>query len=112
MKHIDLHSRVIPETIIRAMRDHPDVYNTQIEGEGNKRVFVRGKTRFELLSEFYDAQAKVESMDRKGLVDFGPRSYGKRTGRCQLPHCPEPLWRRPVMEIHAKNDIRERRHEG
>jgi aminocarboxymuconate-semialdehyde decarboxylase len=79
MKHIDLHSHVIPETIIRAMREQPDVYNTQIEGEGHKRVFVRGKTRFELLPEFYDAQAKVESMDRKGLtisaISPGPQSF-------------------------------------
>ena len=79
MKHIDLHSHVIPETIIRAMREQPDVYNTQIEGEGHKRVFVRGKTRFELLPEFYDPQAKVESMDRKGLtisaISPGPQSF-------------------------------------
>ncbi|MGZ5091034.1 MAG: hypothetical protein ACXWCY_11885 [Burkholderiales bacterium] len=68
MKRIDLHSHVIPETIIQAMRDQPDVYRTRIEGEGHKRVFVRGRTRFELLPEFYDAQAKVESMDRKGLT--------------------------------------------
>jgi aminocarboxymuconate-semialdehyde decarboxylase len=61
------------------MREQPDVYNTQIEGEGDKRVFVRGKTRFELLPEFYDAQAKVESMDRKGLtisvISPAPQSF-------------------------------------
>jgi aminocarboxymuconate-semialdehyde decarboxylase len=79
MKRIDLHSHVIPETIVQAMRDQPDVYNTRIEGEGHKRVFVRGKTRFDLIPEFYDADAKLESMDRKGLtisvISPGPQSF-------------------------------------
>ncbi len=79
MKRIDLHSHVIPETIVRAMRDQPDVYNTRIEGEGHKRVFVRGKVRFDLIPEFYDAEAKLESMDRKGLtvsvISPGPQSF-------------------------------------
>ena len=79
MKRIDLHSHVIPETILRAMREQPDVYHTRIEGEGDKRVFVRGKTRFDLIPEFYDAQAKLESMDRKGLtvsaISPGPQCF-------------------------------------
>lgn len=79
MKRIDLHSHVIPETIIRAMREQPDVYNTRIEGEGDRRVFVRGKTRFDLIPEFYDADAKLESMDRKNLtvsvISPGPQSF-------------------------------------
>ena len=79
MKRIDLHSHVIPETIIQAMRDQPAIYNTRIEGDGAKRVFVRGKTRFDLIPEFYDALAKVESMDRKGLtlsvISPGPQSF-------------------------------------
>ena len=78
MKRIDLHSHVIPETIIQAMRGDP-VYNTRIEGEGDKRVFVRGKTRFDLIPEFYDAEAKLESMDRKRLdvsvISPGPQSF-------------------------------------
>jgi aminocarboxymuconate-semialdehyde decarboxylase len=78
VKRIDLHSHVIPETIVQAMRENP-VYNTKIEGEGDKRVFVRGKTRFDLIPEFYDAQAKLESMDRKGLtvsvISPGPQSF-------------------------------------
>jgi aminocarboxymuconate-semialdehyde decarboxylase len=79
MKRIDLHSHVIPETIQRAMREQPDVYNTRIEGEGDKRVFVRGKVRFDLIPEFYDAEAKLESMDRKGLtvsvISPGPQAF-------------------------------------
>ena len=78
MQRIDLHSHVIPETIVQAMRENP-VYNTRIEGEGDKRVFVRGKVRFDLIPEFYDAEAKLESMDRKGLtisaISPGPQSF-------------------------------------
>jgi aminocarboxymuconate-semialdehyde decarboxylase len=87
MKRIDLHSHVIPETIVRAMRDDP-VYNTRIEGEGDKRVFVRGKTRFDLIPEFYDAEAKLESMDRKGLtvsvISPGPQSFFYNLGDADL----------------------------
>lgn len=45
MKRIDVHNHVIPETLVKAMQANP-VYNTQIEGEGRDRVFIRGKTRF------------------------------------------------------------------
>ena len=69
MKRIDTHSHVIPETIIHAMRQQPKLYKTRIEGERGGYRFVRGKTRFDLIPEFYDADAKVESMDRKG-IDF------------------------------------------
>ena len=79
MKRIDLHNHVIPETIVQAMREQPDLYRTRIEGEGHKRVFVRGKVRFDLLPEFYDADAKVESMDRKGVdiayISPGPQAF-------------------------------------
>jgi hypothetical protein len=52
VKRIDLHSHVIPEPIVQAMREQPDVYNTRIESAGHKRVFVRGKTRFVTDSPF------------------------------------------------------------
>jgi aminocarboxymuconate-semialdehyde decarboxylase len=79
MKRIDLHSHVIPETIIKAMREQPSVYNTQIVGEGDALVFRRGKVSFDLIPEFYSAEAKLESMDRKGLtmsvISPGPQSF-------------------------------------
>ena len=68
MDRIDLHSHVIPESIVKAMQAQPDVYSTRIEEEGGKRVFVRGKVRFPFDAEFYDPEAKLESMDRKGLT--------------------------------------------
>ncbi|HYH43136.1 MAG TPA: amidohydrolase family protein [Burkholderiales bacterium] len=79
MKRIDLHSHVIPREIVDAMRAQPEVYNTRIEGEGDALVFVRGKVRFDLIPEFYSAEAKLESMDRKGLtlsvISPGPQSF-------------------------------------
>ncbi|MCW5603429.1 MAG: amidohydrolase [Burkholderiales bacterium] len=75
MKRIDVHNHVIPETIVQAMRENFDLYKTKIEGEGNRRVFVRGKVRFDFVPEFYDADAKVESLDRRG-VDFAVISPG------------------------------------
>ncbi|MBI3938123.1 MAG: amidohydrolase [Betaproteobacteria bacterium] len=78
MKRIDVHSHVIPESIIEAMRAQPELYRTVIESEGAKRRFVRGKARFDLIPEFYDADAKIEAMDRKG-VDVSVISPGPQT---------------------------------
>lgn len=79
MKRIDTHNHVIPETIIKAMREQPARYHTQIEGERGSYKFVRGKTRIDLIPEFYDADAKVESMDRKRIdiayISPGPQTF-------------------------------------
>ena len=64
---IDLHNHVIPESIIAAMRADPERYGTRIEDDAGKRYLVRGKLRLELLPEFSVADAKLESMDRKGI---------------------------------------------
>ena len=79
MKRIDTHSHVIPESIIDAMRAQPDLYKTKITGERGKYLFTRGKITFDLIAEFYDAAAKVESMDRKGIdisyISPGPQTF-------------------------------------
>jgi len=78
MKRIDVHNHVIPETIVKAMQENP-VYNTKIEGEGHNRTFIRGKVRFPFDPEFYDAYAKLESMDRKKIdiafISPGPQTF-------------------------------------
>ena len=78
MKRIDVHNHVIPETIVKAMQENP-VYNTKIEGEGHNRVFIRGKVRFPFEAEFYNADAKLESMDRKKIdiafISPGPQTF-------------------------------------
>jgi aminocarboxymuconate-semialdehyde decarboxylase len=79
VKRIDTHNHVIPETIIQEMRAHPDIYKTVIEGEGHQRKFVRGKIKFALIPEFYDADAKVETMERRGIdisvISPGPQTF-------------------------------------
>jgi aminocarboxymuconate-semialdehyde decarboxylase len=79
MKRIDTHNHVIPESIIEEMSGHPDLYNTAIEGKGHQRTFRRGKIKFDLIPEFYDADAKVESMERKGIdvsvISPGPQVF-------------------------------------
>ncbi len=79
MKRIDVHSHVIPETIIQAMRENRDLYKTEIKGQGDALKFVRGKVEIDLIPEFYNADAKVESMDRKGLdisvISPGPQAF-------------------------------------
>lgn len=79
MKRIDTHNHVIPETVIQAMREQPELYKTRIEGERGSYKFTRGKTTFDLIPEFYDAEAKVESMDRKGIdiayISPGPQAF-------------------------------------
>jgi aminocarboxymuconate-semialdehyde decarboxylase len=76
---IDFHSHVIPETIIAAMRADPERYATRIEEQDGKRYLVRGKLRLELLAEFSVAEAKLESMDRKGIeisvISPGPQVF-------------------------------------
>jgi aminocarboxymuconate-semialdehyde decarboxylase len=76
---IDLHSHVIPETIIAAMGADPERYATRIEEQEGKRYLVRGKLRLELLAEFSVAQAKIEAMDRKGIeisvISPGPQVF-------------------------------------
>jgi aminocarboxymuconate-semialdehyde decarboxylase len=90
MKRIDVHSHVIPETIVQAMREQPELYKTVIEGEGQQRKFVRGKVRFDLIPEFYDADAKIESMDRKkidiSVISPGPQAFFYGLGDEQALH--------------------------
>ena len=64
---IDFHNHVIPPTIIAAMRADPERYATRIEGPGDAPVLVRGKLRLPLAPELFDVEAKLDSMDRKGL---------------------------------------------
>ena len=76
---IDFHNHVIPETIIAAMRADAQRYGTRIEESAGKRFLVRGRLRLELLPEFSVAEAKLESMDRKGIeiavISPGPQVF-------------------------------------
>lgn len=65
---IDLHSHVIPPRIIDAIAADPHTFSARIEGEGHNRRIVHDQGYvYPLFPEFFDPEAKIESMDRKGL---------------------------------------------
>ncbi len=77
--NIDLHNHVVPQTIVDALTRHPTRYGTSIEEKDGKRYFnVHGRYA-ELQSVFYDADAKIEWMDRNKLdiagISVGPPIY-------------------------------------
>ncbi len=77
--NIDLHNHVIPPTVVDAITRHPDRFGMNIEEKGGKRYFNSHGRMTELLPTFYDVDAKVEWMDRKGLdiagISVGPPIY-------------------------------------
>lgn len=65
---IDLHSHVIPTRIIDAIAADPRTFSARIEGEGAERRIVHDQGyAYPLFPEFFDPEAKIESMQRKGL---------------------------------------------
>lgn len=77
--NIDLHNHVIPLTIIEAIERDPKRFGTHIESRDGKRFFNSHGRMTELLAEFYDPEAKIEWMDRKGIdiagISVGPPVY-------------------------------------
>ncbi len=75
----DLHSHVIPPTIIAAMEKDPKRFHTSItEKDGKKYFDVHGRPAI-LSADFYDADAKVEWMNQNKLdvsaISVGPPIY-------------------------------------
>lgn len=65
---IDLHSHVIPSRIVEAIGREPQTFAARIEGEGaNRRIVHDQGYVYPLFEEFFDPEAKLESMDRKGI---------------------------------------------
>lgn len=75
----DFHSHVLPDTILVAIAADPARYGTQIDVQGGKRFFVRGKIRLELTAEFNTTEGKLDAMDRKGIdvsvISPGPQVF-------------------------------------
>ena len=67
MANIDLHNHVIPLTIVEAIERDPGRFATKIEMRNGKRYFNSHGYMTELLPAFYDAEAKIEWMNRKGI---------------------------------------------
>ena len=68
VKRVDVHSHVLPREMMAAIRERPRDYFMHVEGRGESEVFVRDdRHSTPVYAEFYDAEAKLESMDRKGI---------------------------------------------
>lgn len=68
---IDLHSHVIPPSIVEAIKADPKAFSARVEepaeaGGLRKIVHDQGYV-YPLFNEFFDPEAKLESMDRKGI---------------------------------------------
>jgi len=67
-KRVDVHSHVLPKEMIDLIRQHPRDYQMRVDGSGANEKFVRDdKHGSPIYAEFFDADAKVEGMDRKGI---------------------------------------------
>lgn len=66
--NIDIHSHVIPKRIVDAMAADPRRFQARVESAGNARKVVHDQGYvYSLSPEFHMAEAKLESMDRKGI---------------------------------------------
>ena len=68
MMRVDLHSHVIPRGMVDAIRRTPAVWGARIERDAaGERVVHDLGYAYPLFAEFFDPDAKVQSMDRRGL---------------------------------------------
>src|SRR5258706_13885291 len=68
VKRIDVHSHVLPRELIELIRKNPRAYQMRVEGTGDTEKFVRDdKHGTPIYAEFFDADAKGEGMDSKGI---------------------------------------------
>lgn len=77
--NIDLHNHVIPPTVVAALERNPKRYGMSIDEKDGKRYFNSHGRPAELQKTFYDADAKVEWMDRNKIdiaaISVGPPIY-------------------------------------
>jgi len=67
-RRVDVHSHVLPQEMLDAIRRRPRDYQMRVDGAGGKELFVRDDAHSTpVYAEFHDADAKVEGMDRKGI---------------------------------------------
>ena len=65
---IDIHSHVIPSRIVDAVTVDPARFGARVVGEGEDRRIIHDQGyAYPLFAEFYQTEAKLESMDRKGV---------------------------------------------
>ncbi len=65
---IDVHNHVIPARVVERIAREPQRFFARIEGEGDARRIVHEQGYvYPLFAEFHDVDAKLESMDRRGI---------------------------------------------
>jgi aminocarboxymuconate-semialdehyde decarboxylase len=65
---IDIHSHVIPDRIVSAIAADPKRFRARVEGEGPARKIIHDQGYvYPLFAEFRQVEAKLDSMDRKGI---------------------------------------------
>lgn len=65
---IDIHSHVIPRRFLGAVERSPDEFKARVDPQGETRRIVHEQGyAYPLFEEFHDPEAKLESMDRKGI---------------------------------------------
>jgi aminocarboxymuconate-semialdehyde decarboxylase len=81
MKKVDLHSHVLPDTVLDLMEKatDADLYKAKIVRKDGKRFYSRGKNQFELDPEYYSGEGKVAKMDRMKIdisyISTGPQAF-------------------------------------
>ncbi|CAM5205611.1 Aminocarboxymuconate-semialdehyde decarboxylase OS=Castellaniella defragrans OX=75697 GN=HNR28_002256 PE=4 SV=1 [Castellaniella defragrans] len=65
---IDIHSHVIPHRFVGALEQSPDEFMARVDAQGETRRIIHEQGyAYPLFDEFHDPEAKLESMDRKGI---------------------------------------------
>src|SRR5690606_17869650 len=65
---IDIHNHVIPKRVVERIEREPRRFFARVEGEGDARRIVHEQGyAYPLFAEFHDVDAKLESMDRRGI---------------------------------------------
>lgn len=67
---IDIHSHVIPSRFVQQIEKEPEVFQAKVtEGTDDKKrqIIHEQGYAYPLFEEFYDAEAKIESMERKKI---------------------------------------------
>jgi aminocarboxymuconate-semialdehyde decarboxylase len=84
VKTYDLHSHVIPPTIVEAMKRDPQRFGMKVEERDGKIYFERRGQVSEMEPEFFSAEAKVAAMDRM-KIDVSALSVAPPTYFYALP---------------------------
>jgi aminocarboxymuconate-semialdehyde decarboxylase len=68
MMAIDLHSHILPASVVDAIAADPGTFSARIESEGKSRYVAHDQGfAYPLFDEFVEPEAKIGAMDRKSL---------------------------------------------